>query len=781
MRIVDRASICLMGAILACNSNRFHATVRVVDEAGAPIEGATIRADGETWTTDRKGEAKLRRLEHPLLAVVAAEGRLSEPVPLGRGSEDEAVEVKLLDAAGRLVMHSTGDMMLGRRYLEPEEGDPLLVTGDGGTSAQAIVSDVATALALADFVTVNLETVVGDLPDADAYPGKRWLLQTPPDGLAVFDPLGVDVAGLANNHQRDWMEAGIESSLTALDSRGIAHVGGGIDAEEAATPYVADIGDQTVGVLAFTSVDGDYVNDQYPSDDDVEPDGVSDEDAFMWEALRWGEPDLGVAVEERRIGGAWQAIQAAEPTLSETDAATLWASAADVYPGLQDWVARRGHGGGRQWNDSSAAAIAALRPDVDLLVVQLHMGFQFASAPSDAALSAARAAVDAGADIVVCHHPHVLQGFEWYQGKLIAYSMGNFLFDQDFLSTFPSAFLRTVWEGGTLVQARVVPLMLDRYRPVPVTDGLWRQVGRKLWEAGLLPATAQRGADLGIRSVATDARDAPGFQAQHGTWLLTDSQPTATTLSVTVSAGGIAPIETDGLVRTRLTDDPAGDLWVGRALAGLGSFEDEDTDPDDTDAPGWTWTSDSVALDNDIALGGIQSLRLERARTSTERVSARMIARVIMPAHRLWADESTPLDGDATWSVRLLAMGDGEEVLAAVRVALYHFDDLDPTEDPESVLLREVELPFTPDPDGGEVQLDLPDSAFEPIDGLSPNAALIYISLSPSAYSDARLWVDDLELIDWRPANEEPDGWAAIDWVRSTGDRHKLNVEVLEP
>ena len=50
--------------------------------------------------------------------------------------------------------------------------------------------------------------------------------------------------------------------------------------------------------------------------------------------------------------------------------------------------------------------------------------------------------------------PHVLQGFEWYKGRLIAYSLGNFVFDQDFLSTFPSVILRTIFEGDRMIDAR---------------------------------------------------------------------------------------------------------------------------------------------------------------------------------------------------------------------------------------------------------------------------------------------------------------------------------------
>ena len=86
-------------------------------------------------------------------------------------------------AATRRVFHFGGDVMLGRRYLEPtSEETARVVTGDGGASARAVVSAIAPLFRAADLRSINLETVVGNLPLADAYPRKRFLLQSPPGG-----------------------------------------------------------------------------------------------------------------------------------------------------------------------------------------------------------------------------------------------------------------------------------------------------------------------------------------------------------------------------------------------------------------------------------------------------------------------------------------------------------------------------------------------------------------------------------------------------------------------
>jgi poly-gamma-glutamate capsule biosynthesis protein CapA/YwtB (metallophosphatase superfamily) len=77
-------------------------------------------------------------------------------------------------------------------------------------------------------------------------------------------------------------------------------------------------------------------------------------------------------------------------------------------------------------------AIRRLRASgtVDLIVVSTHAGDELAEKPDPALRAFFRGAVEAGADICLGHHPHVLQPVEWYRGKPIIYSMGNFIFRQ---------------------------------------------------------------------------------------------------------------------------------------------------------------------------------------------------------------------------------------------------------------------------------------------------------------------------------------------------------------
>ena len=226
-----------------------------------------------------------------------------------------------------------------------------------------------------------------------------------------------------------------------------------------------------VGVLSYTTVTGDFVNDSLPDGDDPIPPDLAEGEAWQYEERLFGYEGI-VDAEPRRPGEMWRIFDELEGDLSEDTIADVWTALRQTYPELQDWVARRGHGGAAYFSRSSVGeGVAELRSEgADIVVVHLHAGFQFSEAPSTFVRDAAKASIDAGADLVIGHHPHVVQGFETYRGKMIAFSLGNFVFDQNFLSTFPTMFLRVVYEGDRMLESRVYPVLLDDYVPVPVAD-----------------------------------------------------------------------------------------------------------------------------------------------------------------------------------------------------------------------------------------------------------------------------------------------------------------------
>jgi poly-gamma-glutamate synthesis protein (capsule biosynthesis protein) len=76
--------------------------------------------------------------------------------------------------------------------------------------------------------------------------------------------------------------------------------------------------------------------------------------------------------------------------------------------------------------------IQTLRPECDKVVVFPHWGDEYTHEPTGPQVAAAHAFIDAGADMVIGAHPHVVQPFEVYRGKPIIYSLGNAMFDQNF-------------------------------------------------------------------------------------------------------------------------------------------------------------------------------------------------------------------------------------------------------------------------------------------------------------------------------------------------------------
>jgi poly-gamma-glutamate capsule biosynthesis protein CapA/YwtB (metallophosphatase superfamily) len=82
--------------------------------------------------------------------------------------------------------------------------------------------------------------------------------------------------------------------------------------------------------------------------------------------------------------------------------------------------------------DKTLDLIRKYNSKVDWLVLSVHWGDEYATSQSKTQREYAQAFIDAGADVIHGHHSHVLQPYEWYRNKLIFYSLGNFVFDQDF-------------------------------------------------------------------------------------------------------------------------------------------------------------------------------------------------------------------------------------------------------------------------------------------------------------------------------------------------------------
>jgi poly-gamma-glutamate synthesis protein (capsule biosynthesis protein) len=82
--------------------------------------------------------------------------------------------------------------------------------------------------------------------------------------------------------------------------------------------------------------------------------------------------------------------------------------------------------------DRAKKLVREAKDGSDLVKVNIHWGTEYQHQFSRHQQTVGRALIDSGADIIIGHHPHVVQGLEIYQGKPIFYSLGNFIFDQYF-------------------------------------------------------------------------------------------------------------------------------------------------------------------------------------------------------------------------------------------------------------------------------------------------------------------------------------------------------------
>jgi len=177
--------------------------------------------------------------------------------------------------------------------------------------------------------------------------------------------------------------------------------------------------------------------------------------------------------------------------------------------------------------DRSAAVVDSMRQRVDLLIVTFHGGAEGARAvhTGEAAESLgaeprgdlrrwARAVIDAGADAVIGHGPHVLRGVEFYQGRLIAYSLGNFVTYRGFNLEGPlgvTGVLQLEFTGErALRRARLVPMLqLPRQGPAPDPARTAVELVRRLSAEDFGPTGAIITDNGEIRSPSLASQQAP--------------------------------------------------------------------------------------------------------------------------------------------------------------------------------------------------------------------------------------------------------------------------------
>lgn len=209
--------------------------------------------------------------------------------------------------------------------------------------------------------TTSVEELAGDVPAPAA----------PPEHLAALARAGFHAVSLAGNHIADRGPLGIADTIRTLDSIQIAHTGAGLTLAQARQPAYLRAGTRTVALLSYNCVG--------PETSWAASDRAGCSYIYVW-------PAEGGPV-------------APATALDRPDPASLEQMAADI---------RLAHS------------------NADLVIVALHKGIVHTRArlaPYERPI--AHAAVDAGADIVLGHHAHIVRGIEMYRGKPVFHGLGN--------------------------------------------------------------------------------------------------------------------------------------------------------------------------------------------------------------------------------------------------------------------------------------------------------------------------------------------------------------------
>ena len=285
--------------------------------------------------------------------------------------------------------------------------------------------EVAAHLAEYDLTFANLE---GNLSDSLPQPADphSFSFVSSPAMIEGFKLAGLDAVTLANNHsvwnQEGWGVQGLLDTMAALEAADFPYFGAGRDLAQARAPWLTTVKGARIALLGIDGVTANH---------EVEP------------GLETGVLDFDAAA------------TADTPGTNPYDSAQF----------LQD--------------------IAAAAEQADVVIPYFHMGREYVAVPPRWAVNGARAAIDAGATLVVTLHPHVIQGMEVYNGKPIVYSPGNFVFDQMFgVEVRSGLILDLTLRGGRVVGLRCHGVEIEEFhQPRLMTAGEQANLMDRFWAA----------------------------------------------------------------------------------------------------------------------------------------------------------------------------------------------------------------------------------------------------------------------------------------------------------
>ncbi len=224
----------------------------------------------------------------------------------------------------------------------------------------------------------NFEQTVSDEKEKPApWPGKAYVFMGTGKHLDIVKNAGFNVINIANNHIMDYGSEGLRRTIAALNKRKMLWFGAGLNDEEARKALIVHYKGKRIAFLGYIMK---FRADFHATED------------------RAGCP----AYMKHKKGSLYKYI-------NRVDENTEFLFKKDID---------------------------RIKEDADMIIISIHFGKEYYTKPSDYQIKTARAAIDAGADIILGHHPHVIQKIEKYKGKIICYSLGNLVFPSYFTDPY---------------------------------------------------------------------------------------------------------------------------------------------------------------------------------------------------------------------------------------------------------------------------------------------------------------------------------------------------------
>jgi len=374
-------------------------------------------------------------------------------------------------------------------------------------------------------------------------------------------------------------------------------------------------------------------------------------------------------------------------------------------------------------------------------IVQYHGSLEYSEEPSRMTQSRLKTAVDHGADLVIAHHPHVTQGFELYKGKLIAYSMGNFIFDQYFHAS-PLSYVLYVWmDTDKFHRAEIVPIYLKGYVPVPAT-GMQRNALTKRTRT----LSQRRGISFttsGGHLVLDDAKQELANSQQK---IIFKSGETVKNIYMFPESGHIKKVS--------FSDNNIG-YRLGENLLNAGDFENYDLFTSDERS----WLLKAANLTNTVAHSGTNSIAV--------RIKDKTVATIGMKTFRRVFNHANPM----TYQAKIL--NNGQRVRAKLYMQLRGKNDkfFDALKNGRKTLLKDMIIES--DVQWQNIQFDFN----TPRVGYKSYRIYLELSADTTNTNTGDIYLDDISLVQWQAHYNEANKLPADVSIRGLATHLGLETE----